>query len=293
MPEIPQGFYFFRCSTSKNIFAAAGRRDKIVRSYAQEEQKMSAEILQFLIVCPLVFLAGFIDAIAGGGGLISLPAYMITGLPVHNAIATNKMSSSMGTFVATVKYARDGYICWGRAAVCVICALVGSTSGARLALMVSDRYFRIFLLVVLPLTAAYILFGKPFVGEKKPYGAVRTTLISMLTAVCIGVYDGFYGPGTGTFLLLLLTGAAHMKLTEANGTTKVINLTTNVSALAIFLLNGKVLLSLGITAGLFSIAGNYLGARRFSKGGASSVRSVMLIVLAIFFAKVLTELIIG
>ena len=293
MPEIPQGFYFFRCSTSKNIFAAAGRRDKIVRSYAQEEQKMSAEILQFLIVCPLVFLAGFIDAIAGGGGLISLPAYMITGLPVHNAIATNKMSSSMGTFVATVKYARDGYICWGRAAVCVICAFVGSTSGARLALMVSDRYFRIFLLVVLPLTAAYSLFGKPFVGEKKPSGAVKTTLISMLTAVCIGVYDGFYGPGTGTFLLLLLTGAAHMKLTEANGTTKVINLTTNVSALAIFLLNGKVLLPLGITAGLFSIAGNYLGARRFSKGGASSVRSVMLIVLAIFFAKVLTELIIG
>ena len=254
---------------------------------------MSAEILQFLIVCPLVFLAGFIDAIAGGGGLISLPAYMITGLPVHNAIATNKMSSSMGTFVATVKYARDGYICWGRAAVCVICAFVGSTSGARLALMVSDRYFRIFLLVVLPLTAAYILFGKPFVGEKKPYGAVKTTLISMLTAVCIGVYDGFYGPGTGTFLLLLLTGAAHMKLTEANGTTKVINLTTNVSALAIFLLNGKVLLPLGITAGVFSIAGNYLGARRFSKGGASSVRPVMLIVLAIFFAKVLTELIIG
>ena len=84
-----------------------------------------------------------------------------------------------------------------------------------------------------------------------------------------------------------------MNLTEANGTTQVINLTTNVSALAIFLLNGKVLLPLGITAGLFSIAGNYLGARRFSKGGASSVRSVMLIVLAIFFAKVLTELIIG
>ena len=92
MSEIPQGFYFFRCSTSKNIFAAAGRCDKIVRSYAQEEQKMSAEILQFLIVCPLVFLAGFIDAIAGGGGLISLPAYMITGLPVHNAIAHPSLS---------------------------------------------------------------------------------------------------------------------------------------------------------------------------------------------------------
>lgn len=199
----------------------------------------------------------------------------------------------MGTFVATVKYVRDGYIRWRRAALCVACAFIGSTSGARLALLVSDRYFRIFLLVVLPLTAAYILFGKPFVGEKKPYGIVRTSLISMLTALCIGVYDGFYGPGTGTFLLLLLTGAAHMKLTEANGTTKVINLTTNISALVVFLLNGKVLLPLGITAGMFSIAGNYLGARYFSKGGAASVRPVMLVVLAVFFMKVLSELIAG
>lgn len=78
---------------------------------------MSAHVLQFLIVCPLVFLAGFIDAIAGGGGLISLPAYMITGLPVHNAIATNKMSSSMGTAVATLKYAKSGFIQWKRAVV--------------------------------------------------------------------------------------------------------------------------------------------------------------------------------
>lgn len=254
---------------------------------------MSAEVLQFLIVCPLVFLAGFIDAIAGGGGLISLPAYMLTGLPVHNAIATNKMSSSMGTAVATAKFAGDGYIRWRRALVCTVFAFVGSTSGARLALLVSDRYFRIFLLVVLPLTAAYILFGKPFVGEKEPYGAVRTSLTAMVIALCIGVYDGFYGPGTGTFLLLLLTGAAHLKLTEANGTTKVINLTTNVSALIIFLLNGKVLLPLGITAGVFSIAGNYLGARYFAKGGAASVRPVMLVVLAVFFVKVLSELVMG
>lgn len=252
---------------------------------------MSAHIVQFLIVCPLVFLAGFIDAIAGGGGLISLPAYLITGLPVHNAIATNKMSSSMGTTIATLKYAKSGYIQWKRAVLCTVAAVLGSTTGAKLALLVDDFYFRIFLLIVLPLTAAYIFFGKPFIGEKAPLSEVKTVLLSMVIALGIGVYDGFYGPGTGTFLLLLLTGVAHMQLQEANGITKVINLTTNISALTVFLLNGKVLLPLGITAGLFSIAGNYLGARHFEKGGASCVRPVMLVVLVIFFVKVLTEMV--
>lgn len=197
----------------------------------------------------------------------------------------------MGTMIATIKYARSGYIRWKRAFFCTIAAIAGSTGGARLALLIDDFYFRIILLVVLPLTAAYIFFGKPFIGEKEPLSEGKTVVLSMLTALCIGVYDGFYGPGTGTFLLLLLTGVAHMQTKEANGITKVINLTTNVSALTVFLLNGKVLFLLGITAGLFSIAGNYLGARYFEKGGAASVRPVMLVVLAVFFVKVLTEMI--
>lgn len=110
-------------------------------------------------------------------------------------------------------------------------------------------------------------------------------------AFVIGVYDGFYGPGTGTFLLLILTSAAHMKLNEANGIAKVINLSTNVSALFVFLMNGKTLLLLGIVAGLFSICGNYLGTCFFDKKGAKSVKPLMIIVLMIFFVKVLLEII--
>ncbi len=105
----------------------------------------------------------------------------------------------------------------------------------------------------------------------------------------IGVYDGFYGPGTGTFLILLLTGVAHMKLKEANGIAKAINLTTNISSLSVLLLYGKVILPLGLSAGLFSIAGNYIGTRFFDRGGARLVRPVILLVLVIFFIKVLTE----
>ena len=245
----------------------------------------------YLLVCPLTFLAGLVDAVAGGGGLISLPAYLIAGLPVHNAIATNKMSSSMGTTIATVRYGMSGFIPWKIALFCAVFAMVGSNIGANLALLLSDRVFKIVMLVILPLTAWYVLRGRALDGEREAFSAKKTTLIAMGIALAVGVYDGFYGPGTGTFLLLGLTALGHMPLQEANGTTKVINLTSNITALAVFLINGKVLLPLGIVAGLFNVAGNYLGARMFEKGGAKAVKPVMIIVLIIFFIRVITDLI--
>ena len=110
------------------------------------------------------------------------------------------------------------------------------------------------------------MFGKPFIGEKEAFPLRKMILFSAFIAFVIGIYDGFYGPGTGTFLLLLLTGVAHMGLKEANGITKAINLTTNLTALAVYLMNGKVILLLGLAAGVFSIAGNYLGAQLFRQG---------------------------
>lgn len=252
---------------------------------------MELTIVPFLIVCPLVFLAGLVDAMAGGGGLISLPAYLIAGLPVHFAIGTNKLSSGMGTTLATIRFARNGYINWKRGAFCAVCALVGSTTGARLALLIADGVFKIIMLVILPLTALYILRGRALDASRPPFGPWKTTGIAMGAALIIGVYDGFYGPGTGTFLILLLTGLAHMELHAANGIAKVINLTTNLAALAVFLLNGKVLLPLGLAAGCFSILGNYLGTRFFDKGGAKAVKPIMILVLILFFVKILSELI--
>ena len=247
-------------------------------------------LLQYLLICPLVMLAGFVDAIAGGGGLISLPAYLISGIPVHNAIATNKMSSTMGTVLATFKFAKSGFIPWKLALTCVVFAFAGSSLGARLALLMDAHIFMLFMVVVLPLTAIYVTRGKSLIVEKTPYSYKKTAFLSIMMALLIGVYDGFYGPGTGTFLLLLLTGIAHLTLKEANGVTKVINSTTNIAALCVFLLNGKVLFPLGIIAGLFGMAGNYLGALYFSKGGAKNVKPVIMTVLTIFFFKVLFEL---
>ena len=253
---------------------------------------MELTFLHFLIVCPLIGIAGYIDSIAGGGGLISLPAYLISGLPVHTSIATNKMSSCMGTAVATAKYARSGYIDWHLGVFCAAASLAGAALGANAALLISDALFRILMLVVLPLTALYVFKKKDlFSGDARKVLTFRhTVILSSIIAFLLGMYDGFYGPGTGTFLILLLTRFAHMELHRANGITKVINLSSNVSSLIVYLLNGQVLLPLGLCAGAFSILGNYLGSRSFTKKGASIARPVILLVLCIFFVRTVLEM---
>ena len=248
-------------------------------------------VITFLIVCPLTFLGGFVDAVAGGGGLISLPAYMIAGLPVHNAIATNKLSSGMGTSVATFRLARLGYIPWRKAALCIVMAIIGSSTGAKLALMVDADLFKKLMLVIIPATAIYVMRNKNMDEPKEPLGNTQTVIRASLVALLIGVYDGFYGPGTGTFLILLLSGFAHISLKESNGIAKSINLTTNLSSLAVYLMNGKVIILLGLAGGLFGIAGNYIGVTFFKNKGAKAVRPLMIMVLVIFFIKILTEII--
>ena len=253
---------------------------------------MELTLLHFLIVCPLVGIAGFVDSIAGGGGLISLPAYLISGLPVHTCIATNKLSSSMGTAVATGKYALSGYIDWHLAVFCAAASLAGAALGANIALLIGDGTFRVLMLIILPLTALYVFKKKNlFSGEdRKELSFLHTVILSSIIAFALGLYDGFYGPGTGTFLILLLTRFAHMELHRANGITKVINLSSNVSSLSVYLLNAQVLMPLGLCAGAFSILGNYLGSRCFTSKGAAIARPIILLVLLVFFVRTALEM---
>ncbi len=242
------------------------------------------------VIVVLVFLAGYVDAIAGGGGLISLPAFMIAGVPTHAAIATNKLSSSMGTAVATFHYAKSGMINLRLALPSIAFAFAGSAIGSNLLLLADDGFLRVFLLVLLPLTAIYVMRSKSFdAAGLESFSAKKTALLCMGIALCVGVYDGFYGPGTGTFLMLLLTGVAHLRLDSAAGVTKAINLTTNVAALVVFLVNGQVTILLGLVAGAFNMLGNYLGSHSFTKNGGAVAKPITITVLVIFFIKVIYD----
>ena len=250
-------------------------------------------MLEYLIVCPLVFLGGFVDAIAGGGGLISLPAYMIVGLNPIDAIGTNKFSASCGTFVATMRYSRCGFIHWKELIPAICAALIGSWFGARLALLMDNDIFKILMLVILPLTAIFVLNKRTLSEYRCPYTSRKTNSIIAALALVMGLYDGFYGPGTGTFLMLLLLCVAHVRLEAAVGTTKVINLSTNIASLSVYLVHGKVLFPLALVAAVFGIAGNYIGARYFTRKGAGFVKPLIVVVLSIFFVKLCWELFIA
>ena len=249
---------------------------------------MTLTPLSFLIVCPLLFLAGFVDSIGGGGGLISLPAYLLAGLPVHQAIATNKLSSTCGTCLSTVRFLRRGLINLKLAVPSVIAAFAGSSLGARLSLLVSDEIMKYVLFAVLPVAAFFVLNRHLFRDRGGEAVADRkTAVICIVSALLIGAYDGFYGPGTGTFLIIAFTVFARMSVSSANAQAKVINLTSNVTSLAVFLLNGQVMLPLGLAAALCNMAGNWLGSGLALTRGAKIVRPVILAVLLLLFLKII------
>ncbi|MBO5556384.1 MAG: TSUP family transporter [Oscillospiraceae bacterium] len=251
---------------------------------------MVLSLRMFLIVCPLLFLAGFVDAIGGGGGLISLPAYIFAGLPIHTAIATNKLSSACGTSLATARFLKSGLVNLRLVLPGVAAAILGSALGARRSLLASEELVRRLLLMVLPVAAFFVLNPKLFRDREEAVQTDRRAVLACgVSALVIGLYDGFYGPGTGTFLIIAFTVFAHMSVRAANAQAKVINLTTNVTSLVVFLLNGQVLIPLGLAAAACNMLGNYLGSGLVLTKGSKIVRPIILVVLVLLLIKILTE----
>lgn len=244
------------------------------------------------LICLGVFAAGFVDAIGGGGGIISLPIYLFAGLPAHNALGTNKMSSCIGTVASTVRYIKNGYVKWELAVVSIVCALVGAHFGTRLQLMVPEKYLKYMLLAVLPVVAFVLLRQRSLPEVERPMAPWKRRSIVWGASLFIGVYDGFYGPGTGTFLLLVFCVLGKMDLRSASGNVKLVNLSSNVGALITSLTAGKVLVPIGLLAAVFSMTGQYLGAGLTIKNGAKIVRPVIITVLILLTVKVVVELVV-
>ena len=251
---------------------------------------MDLNITQLLIVCPLVFLAGFVDSIAGGGGLISLPAYLLAGVPVHNAIATNKLSSCIGTTVSTARFLKNKYADFAIAIPSIFVALIGSALGAQISMKVDENILKRILLFVLPIAAYFVLRRKKDRTDgvkEKTLSRKSTIILAVLCSFIVGAYDGFYGPGTGTFLILLYTNLCRMDIKTASGNTKLVNLSSNIAALVTFLVNGKTLFVLGLVAAIFCMAGHYLGSGLVMKKGTQIVKPIILIVLVLLFIKII------
>lgn len=250
---------------------------------------MMLTLQTYLTVCPLLFLAGLVDAIGGGGGLISLPGYLLAGVPIHNAIATNKLSSACGTSLATVRFIREGLVNWKLALPTIILAILGSCVGANVSMVTDETVMEGILFVILPVVAFLVL--NPRIFHDNDAAVVdpnrRTWFTALLSSFVVGMYDGFYGPGTGTFLIIAFTVFARMNIRTANAQAKVINLTTNITSLTIFLLNSQVIFPLGIAAAVCNMAGNYVGSGLAMTKGSRITRPVIILVLFLLFLKVL------
>ena len=255
---------------------------------------MSEFLRTCLIVCPLVFLAGFVDSVAGGGGIISLPAYLMAGLPAHLAAGTNKVVNGCGTTMAAVKYFRNGKVRLRPAITAAVSALVGSALGAQLASTISEAALKTIMLVALPCVAVFLVVKKDFGRDDAPAAEVepkRETAVSALIGLFMGCYDGLVGPGAGTFMILCFTAFLSMDLLTASGCSKAANLASNVAAAAVWILHGSVWWTLALPALVCNILGNWFGARFAIRGGSKKIRAVMFVVLGLLFLKMLYDLI--
>jgi uncharacterized protein len=233
------------------------------------------------------FAAGWVDAVVGGGGLIQLPALLLVpGMPTVSALATNKLSSAMGTATSAATYYRRVRPGLATALPTALVAAVGSALGALSAASVPDGVLEPVILVALVLVAGYTIL-RPTFGEETVlrFSGHRHTVVAALTGAVIGFYDGIAGPGTGAFLVFALVGLLGLAFLEASATAKIINLATNIGALVVFALHGSVLWVLGLTMGLANLAGGYLGARTAVSGGSRFVRIVFLVVVGVLIVR--------
>jgi hypothetical protein len=245
-----------------------------------------------LLICLGVFLASFMDAIAGGGGIISAPTHLIAfgDLPASYALGTNKVSACLGTIFSTARFIKNGYVSWPLFGPSIAFSLAGSMAGTWLQHRTPDAVLKYMLLLVLPAVAFLTLRNHDWPDEPGDISPVRQRIIVWAAAFFIGGYDGYYGPGTGTFLMILFIRAAKLDTRHAAGGVKIINLASNLGSLAVQLKTGYVFLGVGLTASLASIAGHYLGSGLAIKNGSRIVRPTVIFVLILLTVKVGSEL---
>jgi uncharacterized membrane protein YfcA len=238
-----------------------------------------------------LFLAGFIDSIAGGGGTISIPAYMLTGMPAHYAFGTNKLSMSLGTAFSTGRFVINKAIDIRTAIISGIFSLFGAVIGSRLALLLDDTTFRILLICALPCVAVFIAFRKNKIYESgyENLSLRKSVILASLIGFFIGMYDGIIGPGTGTFAIIAYNTFMKHDLKIAAGNAKVLNLASNIASLVTFSFASNVLFVIGIPAAVFCIAGNYLGSGFAIKKGAKFIRPMLFVVLGLLLIKVIYD----
>ncbi len=246
---------------------------------------MEMEIWQYFAVFILIGFAGFIDSIAGGGGLISVPTYLALGMPTELILGTNKCVSSSGTSFAVFRYIRSGAIQWKTVVYAIVAALIGSAIGASLSSYLSRSIIFTLLLAVIPILFYLQARHMGSRADHRELSRRQVAFRSSLAGLVIGGYDGIFGPGTGTFLLLAFMLFLHMSSKEASANARIVNYASNISAFIYFLYNGLIYWPIALVAIAGAICGNWLGSGLVISNADKVVIPVFRFVLTLLMLK--------
>jgi len=247
-------------------------------------------VLDLFIICTLGFLAATVDAIAGGGGLISLPALLLVGVPPHLALGTNKFAASLASLNSSITFARSGKVHIPLVKWQIPFTLIGAFLGAWAVLHVSSEFLSKAVLVLILVVGIYTMVHKTL-GMKNNFKGLNASnlMLGCLFALTLGFYDGFFGPGTGSFLIFSFIALFGFDFVVASANSKVLNFTSNFASLIIFAWHGKILLHYGIPMALFMILGSYVGTKLAIQRGAELVKPIFITMSLLEAAKLLYQ----
>jgi len=247
---------------------------------------MEIDTLTYLWLFLAGGFAGFVDAIAGGGGIIALPALLAAGVPPHQALATNKLQGTFGSLTAAVNYASKGMMRPRELVAGLLFTLVGAATGTVLVQYFPASALESTIVVMLIVIFFYTLFS-PELGKVPKHAVMHQQLFYLCFGLLLGFYDGFFGPGTGSFWTMALVLMLGLDLKQATAQTKLFNFTSNVVSLTLFIYAGLVIWTIGVVMGAGQIAGAYLGSTMVSKKEVKFIRIFFLVVVGATILKLL------
>nr|WP_217367597.1 TSUP family transporter [Brevibacillus sp. HB1.2] len=238
------------------------------------------------------FIAAFIDSTVGGGGLISLPALLGLGMPPYLALGTNKLAGTISSATSSYTFIKNGKFDKKLMLILFPVSLIGAYFGAKTVLFVPQEFLKILVVIMMALIFVYTLFNKRFGQDSNYKGLTKFTLgIGIPFTFLIGFYDGFFGPGTGSFFVFLMVLLFGYDFVIAAGNGRILNLASNISALFVFTMEGKVVFMTGLIMGIAMLLGANLGAKMAIKTGVRYVRPLFLVVSITLIVKMVYELI--
>lgn len=243
-----------------------------------------------IFLCIGGFIAAFVDSIAGGGGLISMPVLMAIGVPIHLAIGTNKFAASAGCISSAYRYAKSGKTNSELLKKLVPFTIIGSILGVKCVLSINENILNVLVVLMILIVAIYTFVSKNLGQEDRFEGINKKNLrLGMLMAFIMGFYDGFFGPGTGTFLTFGFIKIYGYDFLHASANTKILNLTSNVTSLLLFMINGQVYYKIAVLFALVMIIGAYVGAKVAIKNGSKMIKPIFLVMALFMVTKLMYQ----